>query len=153
LALWPLLDFGTLDALVDVADLRTHELLVYYKQTILTAVQQVDGAIAGYAAQQDRLRNLGEALVASQRAVSLATQRYDRGLTDFLNVVDAERQEYDLEAQYAISQTTAGEQFVTLYKALGGGWEQYQSIPPIRQPQPAIVAAFRRVLSPEDPLK
>ena len=39
-------------------------------------------------------------MVSSQRAVSLATQRYERGLTDFLNVVDAERQAYDIEEQY-----------------------------------------------------
>lgn len=152
-AIWPLLDFGTLDALVNVADLRTHELLINYKQTVLRAVQEVDSAMSSYAAQKDRLRNLGEALAASQRAVSLASQRYDRGLTDFLNVVDAERQQYDLEQQYAAAQVAVGEQFVALYKGLGGGWEQYQSIPPIRQPQPAIIATFRRLLAPEDPLK
>jgi NodT family efflux transporter outer membrane factor (OMF) lipoprotein len=153
IATWPLLDFGTLDALVDVADLRTHALLVNYKQTVLRAVQEVDTAISGHAAQQDRLRNLGDALAASQRAVSLASQRYDRGLTDYLNVVDAQRQEYDLAAQYASAQMAAAEQFVALYKGLGGGWEKYQSVPPIRQPQPAVVAAFRRVLAPEDPQK
>ena len=152
-AIWPLLDFGTLDALVNEADLRTHELLINYKQTVLRAVQEVDSAMSTYSGQQDRLRNLGEALAASQRAVSLASQRYDRGLTDYLNVVDAERQQYDLEEQYAIAQVAVGEQFVALYKGLGGGWEQYQSIPPIRQPQPAVVAAFRRLLNPEDPLK
>jgi NodT family efflux transporter outer membrane factor (OMF) lipoprotein len=152
-AIWPLLDFGTLDALVDIADLRTHEQLIYYRQTVQNAVREVDTAISGYAAQQDRVRNLGDALEASQRAVSLATQRYDRGLTDFLNVVDAERQQYDLELQYTGAQMTVAEQYVALYKGLGGGWEEYQSIPPIRQPQPAIVAAFRRLLSPEDPLK
>jgi hypothetical protein len=42
---------------------------------------------------------------------------------------------------------------VALYRGVGGGGEQYQSIPPIRQPQPAVVAAFRRVLAPEDPQK
>ena len=153
LATWPLLDFGTLDALVNIADLRTHALLVSYKQTVLNAVQEVDTTITAYAAQQDRLRNLGDALAASQRAVSLAQQRYDRGLTDYLNVVDAQRQEYDLAAQYASAQMAAAENFVALYKGLGGGWEHYQSIPPIRQPQPAVVAAFRRVFAPEDPLK
>ena len=152
-AILPLLDFGTLDALVNVADLRTHALLVSYRQTIVRAVQEVDTAMSAYAAQQERLSNLSEALAASQRAVSLASQRYDRGLTDFLNVVDAERQQYDLQQQYAAAQVSVGEQFVALYKGLGGGWEQYQSIPPIRRPQPAIVAAFRRLLNPEDPLK
>jgi NodT family efflux transporter outer membrane factor (OMF) lipoprotein len=152
-AIFPLLDFGALDAQVNVADLRTHALLTGYKQTILRAVQEVDTAMSNYVAQQDRLRNLGEALAASQRALSLASQRYDRGLTDFLNVVDAEREQYDIEEQYAAAQVLVGEQFVALCKSLGGGWEQYQSIPPIRQPQPAIIAAFRRLLAPEDPLK
>jgi NodT family efflux transporter outer membrane factor (OMF) lipoprotein len=152
-AIWPLLDFGVLDALVGIADLRTHEMLVSYKQTIQRAVQEVDTAVSNYRGQQERLRNLGDALVASQRAVKLASERYDRGLTDFLNVVDAERQQYDLQEQYAGAQTVAAEQFVALYKALGGGWENYQAIPPVRRPQPAIVAAFRRLLSPEDPLK
>jgi hypothetical protein len=44
-----------------------------------------------------------------------------------------------------------GEQFVQLYKSLGGGWENYQNIPPIRRPQPAIIAAFRRALSSSAP--
>lgn len=152
-AYWSLLDFGTLDALVDIADLQTHERLVQYREDILFAVQEVDTAIANYAARQDRLKRLGEALVASQRAVTLASQRYDRGLTDFLNLLDAERQEYDLETQYAVADQAAAEDFVALYKGLGGGWEGHQSVPPIRTPQPAIIAAFHRLLAPEDPTK
>ena len=147
---WSLLDFGALDALVEIADLRTRETLVRYKKTVLTAVSDVDTSISSYAAQQERLRSLGEALTASQRAVSLATQRYDRGLTDALNVVDAERQEYDLEAQYVLSQKEAADQFIALYKALGGGWEQYQSFPPIHKPLPAVLAAFKRLLETDD---
>ena len=152
-ASWSLLDFGTLDALVDIADLRSRELFVSYKQTVLNAVREVDSSISAYTGQQDRLRNLGEALTASQRALSLATQRYDRGLTDSLNVIDAERQEYELEQQYVLTQTTAAEQFIALYKALGGGWEQYQSFPLIRQPQPAVLAAFERLLSSDNSRK
>ena len=85
--------------------------------------------------------------------MSLASQRYDRGLTDFLNVVDAEREQYDIEEQYATAHVVVGEQYVALCKGLGGGGEHYQSIPPIRQAQPAIITAFRRLLAPEDPLK
>ncbi len=147
---WSLLDFGTLDALVTIADLRTREKLVNYKQTVLDAVREVDTSIGSYAGQQDRLRNLGNAMIASQRAVSIATQRYDWGLTDALNVIDAERQEYDLEKQYVSSLQTATEQFIVLYKALGGGWEQYQSFPAISQPQPAVLAIFTQLLNSYD---
>src|SRR6202040_3434848 len=146
-AVWPLLDFGALDAEVNIAHLAAHASLVNYRKTILNAVQEVDTALDSYTAQQDRLKNLGDAMIAGQRAVDLATARYNRGLTDFLNVVDAERQFYDLEEQYAAAQVAQGEQFVQLYKSLGGGWQNYQSVPAIRRPQPAIVAAFRRVIS------
>ncbi|HEX4112400.1 MAG TPA: efflux transporter outer membrane subunit [Stellaceae bacterium] len=142
---WDVLDFGTLDALVNIADLQTQEQASVYRQTILNAVREVDGDIADFTAQQDRLRELSKALTASQRAVTLAQERYDRGLTDFLNVLDAERQEYGLEDEYAEAQQTAADDFAALYKALGGGWENYQAIPPIRKPEPAIVAAFRRL--------
>lgn len=146
-AAWSLLDFGALDAQVEIARLRTRAQLVNYKRTIQNAVREVDTTWDDYAAQQDRLARLGEALVASQRAVTLANERYTRGLTDFLNVVDAERQEYDIEEQYSDAQVAAAEQFIFLYRALGGGWENYQALPPVHVPQPAIIAMFHRVFA------
>ncbi len=150
-AVWPLLDFGALDAEVDIAQLAARASLVNYRKTILNAVQQVDASLDAYQAQETRMENLSTAMVAGQRAVDLATSRYNRGLTDFLNVVDAERQFYDLQEQYAEAQVAQGEQFVQLYKSLGGGWQNYQSVPAIRRPQPAVVAAFRRVLTSSAP--
>jgi NodT family efflux transporter outer membrane factor (OMF) lipoprotein len=150
-AVWPLLDFGALDAEVDIAGLEARASLANYRKTILNAVQQVDTSLDAYQAEQARMDELGTAMAAGQRAVELATERYNRGLTDFLNVVDAERQLYNLEEQYAQAQVGEGEQFVQLYRSLGGGWEGYQAVPAIRRPQPAIVAAFRRTLSSSAP--
>jgi NodT family efflux transporter outer membrane factor (OMF) lipoprotein len=145
-AMWPILDFGALDAQVDIAGIGAHASLMNYKKTLLTAVEQVDTALDAYQAEQARMDQLGNAMAAGQRAVDLATARYDRGLTDFLNVVDAERQFYDLQIQYANAEVSQGEKFVLLYKSLGGGWQNYQAVPDIRRPQPAIIAAFRRAL-------
>ena len=143
-AYWPFLDFGRLDALIDIQEFRAHELLVNYKKTIVVAVEEVDNAIKQYRALLERQRDLGNALDQSRRAVELATERYERGLTDFLNVLDAQRQEFGLEDQYVIAQQAAAVEFVFLYKSLGGGWELYQDLPPIPEPQPAILATFRR---------
>jgi NodT family efflux transporter outer membrane factor (OMF) lipoprotein len=140
---WPVLDFGTLDARIEVADYRAREALLRYKASVLNAVQEVDQAISGYNAEQSRLASLSRARNASLEAVRLSSERYERGLTDFLNVLDAERQQFELEAQYVISRRRAGVQLVALYKALGGGWERYQAVPPIRTPEPAIAAAAR----------
>jgi NodT family efflux transporter outer membrane factor (OMF) lipoprotein len=145
---WPLLDFGTLDAEVEVQDLRTRELLYNYRRAILVAVQEVDDAIANYTAQRDRLDRLNDAIVASERAVYIATERYERGLTDYLNVLDAQRQLYDLQDQQALAEQSAAVEYIALHKALGGGWENYQSIPPFRRQQPAVIAAGREVIAP-----
>ena len=150
-AIWPLLDFGALDAEVEVADFAAKASLANYRKTILTAVQEVDSSLDAYEAQRRRLDSLTDAMTAAQRAVDLATARYNRGLTDFLNVVDAERQFYELQVQYAEAQVSQGEQFVRLYKSLGGGWQNFQDVPKIRRPQPAIIAAFRNVLSGNAP--
>ena len=152
-ALWPLLDFGALDAQVEIANLQTRALLAGYRKTIEAAVQDVDTAWTAYVGQEDSVVRLGDALLASQRAVELANQRYTRGLTDFLNVVDAERQEYEIEEQYTAAQVAVAEQFIALYRSLGGGWQNYQSIPPIRRPLPAVLAVFKQVLSPDHPLR
>jgi len=147
-AMLPILDFGTLDALVNIADYNTHALLMNYKQTILSAVEQVDSAASTYAAQQDRLNNLRMALDASQQSVSLASQRFDRGLIDSLNVIDAQRQEFLLEQEYVVAQQTAADQLIALFNALGGGWEDYQKLPNIRRPLPAVIAALVRSAKP-----
>jgi NodT family efflux transporter outer membrane factor (OMF) lipoprotein len=152
-ALWPLLDFGQLDAQVEIATLQTRALLTNYKRTIQEAVREVDSNAGLYAAQQLSLSKLETALTASQRAVTLANERYERGLTDYLNVVDAERAQYDIEEQYAATQVAAAEEFIELYRSLGGGWEHYQSLPPIHRPEPAVIAMFQRTLSRSDALK
>lgn len=146
-AIWPLLDFGALDAQVEIADLQARSQLVTYKRTIQNAVREVDTAARSFGAQETRLRDLADALAASERAVTLATERYDRGLTDFLNVIDAQRQQYDIEAQYTDAQVGVAEQFVALYRSLGGGWQDYQTLPPPYVPQPVVLAMFHRLLS------
>ena len=103
-AYWPLLDFGTLDALVQVQDYRTRELLLNYQKTVLTAVEEVDNAVDSYASQQTHLKSLEDALTAAQRAATVVSERYDRGFTNYLDVLDAQRELYTLQAQYAATQ-------------------------------------------------
>jgi NodT family efflux transporter outer membrane factor (OMF) lipoprotein len=144
----PLLDFGGLDARIEIADQRTRGLLASYRQAILTAVQQVDDAGAVYSGQLQRIADLDRALQAARQSAQLAAERYDRGLTDYLNVLDAERQEFDLEQRHVAARQSAAEALVALYKALGGGWPQNQNIPPLRPMQPALAAAAERLFAP-----
>jgi NodT family efflux transporter outer membrane factor (OMF) lipoprotein len=142
---WPFLDFGQVDALVKVADYRAQEAYWNWKRTVVSAVQEVDNSISNYAAQQESLAHLAVAVDSSRKAVHLATQRYQDGLTDFLNVLDAERQLFELEDQYAAAQQFMIYDFISLYKALGGGWEGFEAPPPATKPLPAIMAVGAEV--------
>jgi outer membrane protein TolC len=144
----PFLDFGALDAQIEIADLKTHEALVAYREAILQAVRQVDDAGAAFHAQQERLADLDRALTAAREATRIANERYDRGLTDFLNVLDAERQQYDLEESHVLARQVEAEALVALFKALGGGWPPNLTLPPIRTPDIAAVAAVKYLTKP-----
>jgi hypothetical protein len=54
---------------------------------------------------------------------------------------------FDLQDQYAVAQVNVVTRFVALYMAMGGGWEGYE-VPAPPQPQPALLAAFRRPARP-----
>jgi NodT family efflux transporter outer membrane factor (OMF) lipoprotein len=147
-AYWPLLDFGRLDAAVDEAEYRTHELLVEYRKTVIAAVEDVNSALIRYSSDQEAVQHLAKAVDASRRALEFNTGRYQQGIGDFLNVLDAARQEYALQEQLVSAQQAVLLAYIALYKALGGGWELYQDIPPIPAPEPAVIASIRRLSMP-----
>jgi NodT family efflux transporter outer membrane factor (OMF) lipoprotein len=144
-AYWPLLDFGRLDALIDIQELQTRSVYASYRKTVIVAVEEVDQAIKQYRYGLAQEKALTVALTAARRAVNLAMERYERGVTDFLNVLDAQRQEYLLEDQEAIAEEAVVLDYIAFYKALGGGWELYDDLPPIQDAQPALIATVRRL--------
>jgi len=97
--------------------------LAAYKQTVLTAVQEVQSALVAYAREQRRRAALIDAVAADQRSVPLATRRYDQGLTDFLNVLVAQGSLFASQEALVQSHRDVATDAVALYKALGGGWE------------------------------
>jgi NodT family efflux transporter outer membrane factor (OMF) lipoprotein len=147
-AYWPLLDFGRLDAAADEAEYRAAELLADYRKTVIAAVEEVNTALIRYRSEVDTVEHLRKAVEASRRALDFHIGRYQQGISDFINVLDAARQEYELEGQHAVAQLAVAVAYIGLYKALGGGWELFQDIPPIVEPQPALAASIRRLSAP-----
>ena len=144
----PFLDFGALDAQIEAADLKTKGVLASYRAAILNAVRQVDDAATTYEAQRRALADLDRALTAAREATRIATERYDRGVTDFLNVLDAQRQQFELEERQIAARQVEGEALVALFEALGGGWPEHLSVPSPRRPDPAALAAVKYVANP-----
>jgi NodT family efflux transporter outer membrane factor (OMF) lipoprotein len=140
---WPLLDFGTVDANIQVQNQATRAQAANFQKVVLSAIADVDNALTNYDAERRRLENLAFAVVAAQRALELATQRYNRGIIDYLNVLDAQRSLYALQDQQAVSEYVAVTHFVDVCQSLGGGWEGFPPPPPLKAPLPAILATVR----------
>lgn len=151
-AYFPLLDFGSLDAQVRIADFQVRDDLLGYRRTVIQAVEEVNDAVRNLRAQGLELQELDAALAVSRRAVDLATERYARGLTDFLNVADAQRRYVELQSQRVAARIAQAGQFVDLYRALGGGWEGFAGPAALPMPQPAVVSMLRTLFHLPDPV-
>jgi NodT family efflux transporter outer membrane factor (OMF) lipoprotein len=151
---WPLLDFGTVDANIQAQDQATRAAAANFKRVVLSAIGQVDNALTSYDAQRRRLESLSGAVADAQRSLNLATERYDRGIIDYLNVLDAQRSLFSLQDQQALSENDAVGAFINVCQNLGGGWEGFAPPPPLKSPLPAILATVRDVTGNSDrPMK
>jgi outer membrane protein, multidrug efflux system len=119
---WGLLNYPATKANIEAAKAREQQSVTAYEKSILTALQEVEDSLAAYSKEKERLASLIEAAEANRRAVDLANLRYTRGLSSFLDVLDAQRSLYSAEAALNQSQGAIATDLVALYKALGGGW-------------------------------
>ncbi len=120
----PIFEGGRLRATLELRKGEQREAAIAYRQTVLSALGDVSNALTSYDQEQIRRVQLQNAAQANERAVGLATQRYRDGLTSFIDVLDAQRQELSAEQQLTDSTTTVSTDLVALYKALGGGWDE-----------------------------
>jgi len=86
-------------------------------------LEEVENAIVGYLREWDQRRSLEAAAASSRKAADLANNLYTRGLTNFLDVLEAERTFYEADRRRVESEAAVTVRLVALYKALGGGWE------------------------------
>jgi NodT family efflux transporter outer membrane factor (OMF) lipoprotein len=117
-----LFDKGRRKAATEVARAQYEGTVASYRQTVLTAFQEVEDNLAALRILQRELDEQNDAVASSQRALSLSTERYKSGIDSYLNVITAQttllnnqRTAVNLQMQ----QMTAS---VELIKALGGGW-------------------------------
>lgn len=120
---WPIFAAGRIRANIRAQGERQTQSLLTYEKTVLLALEDVENALVACETEQVRRRNLSEAVAASQRSVELASELYTKGMTGFLNVLDARRSLLQTEDELALSERAVSQNLVFLYKALGGGWE------------------------------
>src|SRR5213080_1909985 len=117
---WPGLNLGRVKAEVDAAQAREEAARAQYGRVVLAAMQDVETSITRYRSARERLERLQDASAASERAAELARLRFSEGVTDFLQVLDAERTQLEAQDRLAQGRSDAATAYAALYKAVGG---------------------------------
>jgi multidrug efflux system outer membrane protein len=118
----PVFDRGRWKA-VRLYDVRAQEAALAYQRTVLNALREAENAIAAYAADQQRRSWLDATVAENRDALTLSRQRYETGLSNFIDVLDAERTLQQNQLSLADSTTAVTTDLVGLYRTLGGGWQ------------------------------
>ena len=119
----PLFDAGANRAQIRVQQAAVEQARINYRSTVLTALQEVEDALVQLQGDKDRLVQLQISEEAARNAQLLANQRYSSGLVDFQTVLDTQRTLLTTQDNVANAQAAISNDYVRLYKALGGGWQ------------------------------
>src|SRR5947207_1662946 len=117
---WPGLNLGRVKAEVDAAQAREEDARAQYSRVVLAALEDMETSLARYRAARIQVERLQDASAASERAAGLALLRFKEGVTDFLQVLDAERTELEAQARLAQGRIDAATAYAALYRAVGG---------------------------------
>jgi multidrug efflux system outer membrane protein len=121
--LQPLFTGGKIVYQVKLANALMEEALHSYQQTILTALREVEDALVSHQKAKEKLEILKRQTAALQEYLNLAILRYMNGQNDYLTVLNAQSSLFRVQLEEAEAETDVFTSLITLYKALGQGWQ------------------------------
>jgi NodT family efflux transporter outer membrane factor (OMF) lipoprotein len=120
---WNILNYGRIKNNVRVQDARLQQTLVNYRNSVLTAYQEVEDAMVAFVQSQRESEFRATSAQAAARSTELANIQYREGSVDFQRVVDTERFLVAQQDQWTSVRGDVALNLIAMYKALGGGWE------------------------------
>jgi NodT family efflux transporter outer membrane factor (OMF) lipoprotein len=120
---WNVLNYGQITNQVRFQDAKFQEALVSYQNTVLQAQQEVENGLVSFLNAQGEVGSLTEAAKAAKQSVYLATIQYSEGITDYTTVLTAQQNLLRYQNSLANSQGAVPQGLISIYRALGGGWE------------------------------
>ena len=120
--LGPLFNFNKNTSRVEIEEARTEQALYNYENTVLIAFREVEDALIEVETYKRQLAANQRQFNAAKNAEFLSQQRYDQGVTSYLEVLDAQRSSFNAALELSEVNKDYLNAYVKLYKALGGGW-------------------------------
>lgn len=118
----PIFGFGKLRNAEHAAMAAYTQSAKTYEQTVLTAFADVEKALVAIATYRSQTERTGELVLSNDRIATMTRALYRSGLSDYLDVIDAERSLYQSQMSHVNLVVQQYINYVTLCKALGGGW-------------------------------
>ncbi len=119
----PIFDGGRILGNFEFSKARQDELLQTYRKTVVSAFADVDNALVSIKQTTEKLRLQREVVAASRRAFQLSEQQLRAGTADIVTVLNTQLTLFQTEDVLWQAQLARLLAFVSLYQALGGGWE------------------------------
>lgn len=119
---WSLFDGGRIRGSIDREDALARETRARFEATVLRALQEVETEWSAYRHETERTGHLALATRAAGDAANRVRDLYREGLSDFQNVLDAERVLFQVQDLHATSRGRVIEKWISVYRALGGGY-------------------------------
>jgi multidrug efflux system outer membrane protein len=120
---WDLIDFGKTRGQIAVANSLQRQALLTYEQTVISSLQDVEGALVAYFEEQKRTASFEDQVIANDTSFELTRDLFKAGLVDKLQVLEAYKTFLNSENSLVQSQQALTSDLIALYKALGGDWE------------------------------
>ena len=118
----PLFNFGKNKRRVEIEKANTVASLKMYEGVTLQAFKEVEDALISIETLREELFAQEQRYIAAMNAEYLSAQRYDKGQTSYLEVLESQRQSFDAQLSYSETRRNLFGAHIALYKALGGGW-------------------------------
>lgn len=119
---WNLFDGGRIRNAIELEDALAESARQEFERSVLLALSEIESAVSAFQNERERARHLADAARSAAAAVGYVRDLYREGLTDFQNVLDAERTLYRAEDLAALSRGNVVLAWIAIYRALGGGW-------------------------------
>jgi len=120
---WNILNYGRIKNNVRLQVARTQELIATYQNTVLSAGREVQTPLRGFLRSREQADDLDRSVKAATEATKLGVQQYRTGIIDFNRVFNLETTQVQQQDQLAIAAGNIALNLVSVYRALGGGWE------------------------------
>ncbi len=121
--LGPLFYFNRFKRIADIEKSKRNQAQLSYERTVLEAYREVEDILVGITTLKKELIARQNHVEAAINAQTLSQERYNQGVTSYLEYLESQRQAFEAQLNYAGTKQELLTSYARLYKALGGGWK------------------------------